>query len=72
MEIHRNLFLVLIVFFISCETKTKDKTEKTIKQIIKKETVEVEKPKEIIFYDLDEFNLNHYEKNIFEQVISKF
>jgi len=31
-----------------------------------------EKPKEIIFYDLDEFNLNHYEKNIFEQVISKF
>ncbi|AWK03289.1 hypothetical protein HYN56_03255 [Flavobacterium crocinum] len=31
-----------------------------------------EKPNEIIFYDLDEFNLNHYEKNIFEQVISKF
>ncbi|WP_289663544.1 hypothetical protein [Flavobacterium panacagri] len=30
------------------------------------------KPNEIIFYDLDEFNLNHYEKNIFEQVISKF
>ncbi|MCY1449454.1 hypothetical protein D9M71_661900 [compost metagenome] len=31
-----------------------------------------EKPNEIIFYDLDEFNLNNYEKNIFEQVISKF
>ncbi|WP_244248479.1 hypothetical protein [Flavobacterium foetidum] len=31
-----------------------------------------QKPNEIIFYDLDEFNLNHYEKNIFEQVISKF
>ncbi|WP_242410239.1 hypothetical protein [Flavobacterium sp. Root901] len=29
-------------------------------------------PKEIIFYDLDEFNLNNYEKNIFEQVISCF
>ncbi|MHC0446754.1 hypothetical protein ACWA1F_15185 [Flavobacterium sp. 3-218] len=32
----------------------------------------VEKPNEIIFYDLDEFNLNNYEKNIFEQVISCF
>ena len=31
-----------------------------------------QKPKEIIFYDLDEFNLNNYEKNIFEQVISEF
>ncbi len=31
-----------------------------------------QKTNEIIFYDLDEFNLNHYEKNIFEQVISKF
>ncbi|HEU0124911.1 MAG TPA: hypothetical protein VFQ56_01270, partial [Flavobacterium sp.] len=31
-----------------------------------------EKPNQIIFYDLDEFNLNNYEKNIFEQVISKF
>ncbi|RXM44902.1 hypothetical protein BOW55_17040 [Flavobacterium sp. YO12] len=29
-------------------------------------------PKEIIFYDLDEFNLNNYEKNIFKQVISWF
>lgn len=29
-------------------------------------------PKEIIFYDLDQFNLNNYEKNIFEQVISCF
>jgi hypothetical protein len=29
-------------------------------------------PKEIIFYDLDEFNLKSYEKNIFEQVISCF
>ena len=29
-------------------------------------------PKEIIFYDLDEFNLNNYEKNIFEQVVSCF
>ena len=32
----------------------------------------VEKPNEIIFYDLDEFNLKNYEKNIFEQVISEF
>lgn len=29
-------------------------------------------PREIIFYDLDEFNLKNYEKNIFEQVISCF
>ena len=29
-------------------------------------------PKEIIFYDLDEFNLNNYEKNIFKQVVSWF
>lgn len=29
-------------------------------------------PKEIIFYDLDEFNLKNYEKNIFEQVVSCF
>lgn len=29
-------------------------------------------PKEIIFYDLDEFNLKNYEKNIFKQVISCF
>ncbi|WP_343695850.1 hypothetical protein [Flavobacterium sp.] len=29
-------------------------------------------PKEIIFYDLDEFNLKNYEKNIFKQVISSF
>lgn len=31
-----------------------------------------ETPKEIIFYDLDEFNLKNYEKNIFEQVVSCF
>jgi hypothetical protein len=31
-----------------------------------------QKPNEIIFYDLDEFNLRNYEKNIFEQVISCF
>lgn len=29
-------------------------------------------PKEIIFYDLDEFNIKNYEKNIFKQVISCF
>jgi len=29
-------------------------------------------PKEVIFYDLDEFNLKNYEKNIFEQVVSCF
>lgn len=29
-------------------------------------------PKEIIFYDLDEFNLKNYEKNIFKQVVSYF
>jgi hypothetical protein len=27
---------------------------------------------EIIFYDLDEFNIKNYEKNIFEQVIARF
>jgi len=32
----------------------------------------IEKPNEIIFYDLDEFNLNNYEKNIFKQVVSWF
>lgn len=32
----------------------------------------VEKPNEIIFYDLDEFNLNTYEKNTFKQIISCF
>ena len=29
-------------------------------------------PKEIIFYDLDEFNINKYEESIFEQVIARF
>ena len=29
-------------------------------------------PKEIIFYDLDEFNIKNYEKNIFKQVVSYF
>ena len=29
-------------------------------------------PKEIIFYDLDEFNIKNYEKNIFKQVVSCF
>lgn len=29
-------------------------------------------PHEIIFYDLDEFNTKHYEKDIFKQVISRF
>ena len=32
----------------------------------------VERPNEIIFYDLDEFNLNYYEKNTFKQIISCF
>jgi hypothetical protein len=32
----------------------------------------VVRPKEIIFYDLDEFNIKNYEKNIFEQVVSCF
>lgn len=32
----------------------------------------VEQPNEIIFYDLDEFNLNNYEKNTFKQIISYF
>jgi len=32
----------------------------------------LEKPNEIIFYDLDEFNLNNYEKNTFKQIISCF
>nr|WP_315221259.1 hypothetical protein [uncultured Flavobacterium sp.] len=31
-----------------------------------------QKPNEIIFYDLDEFNLKNYEKNIFKQVVSCF
>lgn len=31
-----------------------------------------EVPTEIIFYDLDDFNTNHYEKNIFTQVSSRF
>ena len=31
-----------------------------------------QKPNEIIFYDLDEFNLKTYEKNIFKQVVSYF
>ncbi|CAA9199078.1 hypothetical protein FLA105534_02412 [Flavobacterium bizetiae] len=32
----------------------------------------VQAPREIIFYDLDEFNIKNYEKNIFKQVISCF
>jgi hypothetical protein len=32
----------------------------------------VHAPREIIFYDLDEFNIKNYEKNIFKQVISCF
>lgn len=31
-----------------------------------------QEPNEIIFYDLDEFNLKNYEKNIFKQVVSCF
>jgi hypothetical protein len=31
-----------------------------------------QKPKEIIFYDLDQFNIKNYEKNIFKQVVSYF
>jgi hypothetical protein len=31
-----------------------------------------QRPKEIIFYDLDEFNIKNYEKNIFKQVVSYF
>lgn len=29
-------------------------------------------PSEIIFYDLDEFNIKNYEKDLFEQVIARF
>ncbi|KIO52388.1 hypothetical protein IW18_14200 [Flavobacterium hibernum] len=32
----------------------------------------VQTPREIIFYDLDEFNIKNYEKNIFKQVVSCF
>ncbi len=32
----------------------------------------VESPNEIIFYDLDEFNIKNYEKNIFKQIVSYF
>lgn len=46
----------MLLIFASCETKTKDKTEKTSKQIIKKETVEVETPKEK--YDLETFSIS--------------
>lgn len=31
-----------------------------------------QQPKEIIFYDLDERNLNHYDKEIFEKIRSRF
>lgn len=31
-----------------------------------------QRPNEIIFYDLDEFNIKNYEKNIFKQVVSYF
>ena len=31
-----------------------------------------ESPNEILFYDLDQFNFNSYEKSIFEQVIAVF
>ena len=40
------MFFVLFLIVGSCETKTKDKTEKTSKQIIKTEKVEIKKPKE--------------------------
>jgi peptidyl-prolyl cis-trans isomerase A (cyclophilin A) len=56
MKIHRNLLLVLLLIIVSCETKTKDKTEKISKQIIKTEKVEIEKPKEK--YDLETFAIN--------------
>ena len=29
-------------------------------------------PKEIIFYDLDEFNIKNYEKDLFKQIITRF
>ena len=31
-----------------------------------------QQPKEILFYDLDEFNIQQYEKNSFKEVISRF
>lgn len=31
-----------------------------------------QQPQEILFYDLDEFNIKQYEKNIFEEVVSHF
>jgi len=31
-----------------------------------------ESPNEILFYDLDQFNFNSYEKSIFAQVIAVF
>lgn len=56
MKIHENLILALVLILVSCETKTKDKTEKTSKQIIKKDTVAIEKPKEK--YDLETFSIS--------------
>lgn len=50
------MILALVLILVSCETKTKDKTEKTSKQIIKKDTVAIEKPKEK--YDLETFSIS--------------
>lgn len=48
-------------------------TEEDLKQMAEElDENTAQKPKEIIFYDLDEFNLKNYEKNIFKQVISGF
>lgn len=56
MKIHEYQVLVLFLIFVSCETKIKDKAEKTSKQIIKKEEVVDEKPKEK--YDLETFTIS--------------
>lgn len=66
MKIHRNLLLVLFLVIVSCETKTKDKSEKTSKQIIKTEKVEIEKPKEK--FDIENFAIT--DENVVEFLTS--
>lgn len=53
------------------------KIERVTTQQIKDMSVDLEshmntRPEEIIFYDLDEINLSHYEKNIFKQAVARF
>ncbi|MTH17015.1 hypothetical protein GKZ88_15675 [Flavobacterium sp. LC2016-01] len=83
----KNFEQISSIFFRVKQSNYKNGVYYEEKDLLKMETISAEnlkemaedlsenatqKPKEIIFYDLDEFNLKNYEKNIFKQTVSCF